>query len=111
MLFRSVGTFLLVSLVWVFFRAESVSEAVSYLWRTLTLADGAIPEVLTSKVEVALSILIMLFVEFLNRRRHHGLDFPGGALPLRWGFYYALLMIMFVAGSVDTGIEFIYFQF
>lgn len=108
---RVLGLFLLVSLTWVFFRAPSIGAALGYLSRLFTLADGSVPFALSSKPELVVPIAILVAVEFAQRRLEHGLAMPRGPRILRWGFYYTLIAIMFVTGSVDTGIEFIYFQF
>lgn len=59
---------------------------------------------------VSLGIVILLVVEWLQRRREHGLDLSGMKVAvLRYAVYLCVLFLMFAFGGHSE--NFIYFQF
>ncbi len=112
-LIRMVGTFALVCLAWVFFRASSVGQAVEILGRiaspSLLIPPGiGVPH---HWLWACLGALVTFLVEWLARERAHGLQLDGLLpRPARWTLYYALLAGL-ALGAPMTGGEFIYFQF
>lgn len=69
--FSILFTFSLTCLAWIFFRAESVTQAISY---TIKIFDSSIinyPYLLQTKL--ILFVFVMLFFEWLNRAKEHGL--------------------------------------
>jgi alginate O-acetyltransferase complex protein AlgI len=108
--FAQIGiTFFLTNIAWVFFRADTISHAVSYLGGIFTRSWLTIPEVFPKTVLVLIALLLM--VEWVQRERQHGLDLAGRKLPalVRYGLYYGLVaLIFYFNGSEQT---FIYFQF
>ena len=102
-------TFGLTTLAWIIFRADSVSQAGSYLAEICSSSLLAMPEILPRKVFLLLGVFFL--VEWFQREREHGLDFSVSKCPLfiRWGVYYGTgLLILLFAGEQQ---EFIYFQF
>lgn len=102
-------TFSAVSFAWIFFRAESFSEAAGYIGCLLTnMNNGAmIPGIVT----VFLKSSVMLFgIEYLNRKKEYGLDVSSLPGILRWAIYYAIILMLMKYG-VYGHIPFIYFQF
>lgn len=104
-----LGTFLLTLVAWVFFRAESVSDAISYLAgicsRTLYAPPADLPMRLLGLVGLS------LVVEWAGRMNAHalanlGLNWPR---PVRWGLYYVIILV--TIGMAGKPNEFIYFQF
>lgn len=104
-------TFTGVSLIWILFRAPTIGDAYMYLVRLFSFSSGAVPALLYDESQVVIPVLMLVAVEFANRRAHHGLGVLPFPVPVRWGFYYALIAVMFLGGSIDTGLEFIYFAF
>ena len=101
-------TFFITLIAWVFFRADSVAHAVSYLQKTFTLS-------LFNKIEVfpttiLLLTLFFIIIEWLGRSGEYAIeriDFI--KKPLRWSFYVILIILMFSFTGEQQ--EFIYFQF
>ncbi len=106
---RMLATFCLTLVAWIFFRADSMGHAVSFLGGILSPTLVSIP----SRAPKAMLLLIPLFllVEWLGREGEHALANMGLRWPraLRWAMYYGItLMTMGMAGRPH---EFIYFQF
>jgi len=104
-----IATFALVTTAWVFFRSESLGQAVSYLGHMFSPSLFSMPQVAPRLLAVV--IVAFLFVEWCQRDKEHALEFGRVRVPryLRWGAYYMLtLSILLCAGRGQT---FIYFQF
>ena len=101
-------TFLLTVIAWVFFRAESVSHAFSYLKGIFSKTLFTIPEILPTTV--FLLIIGFIIVEWLGRSGEYAIArIDALNKPIRWSFYMVLIVLMFsYTGSQQ---EFIYFQF
>lgn len=110
-LIQMLFTFLLVVLGWIFFRAENVSHAVTYISDIFTIDffhKWKLPEEASI---VVYSIFFMLVIEWLGRESNFALEKFGlrWYQPIRWGFYMVLfLSIIILAGKEQA---FIYFQF
>lgn len=108
--FFQIGiTFLLTVIAWVFFRAKSIGDAISYLAGMFSLSLFSIPEIFPKRVVLMIGLFVL--VEWLQRDKQHALQFEGVKVPrpIRWGMYYALgFIIIWFGGSQQ---EFIYFQF
>lgn len=114
-LLRMALTFALVTVAWVFFRAENIQHALLYLKQMATPSLFAFPSLhLFPPGSLMPALLLLAFfvaVEWWGRRRQFALE----SLPLymaigwRWSFYTLLICILFVfAGGRQ---DFIYFQF
>jgi len=103
-------TFAFATLAWIFFRADSISQAFSYIEHMFSKSLITYPKGVDETLILPL-LLILVLVEWLQRDKEHGLDFSSRKIPsfVRIIIYYALIiMIMqFVAGQQT----FIYFQF
>lgn len=102
-------TFGLVTLAWVFFRAENMGHALSYLQGIFSPSIFSLPE--ERPLILLLLLIFFLGVEWFGREGSFAIErFPvrWGGLQ-RWAFYYLLLLIMVLRGGVPQ--EFIYFQF
>lgn len=111
-LFQILLTFGLTTLAWVFFRAESLPHAFNYLHiifsRTLFLRPDFLPW------QLMILIGMLVFVEWIQRKKQHGLEFyPTGRnlKGLRWSAYMIILLMIYFLGDYTTEYEFIYFQF
>jgi len=105
--FQMALTFLIVCIAWVFFRADSVYEALGYL-------GGIVQNPFTEGLRISdfyLSISaigILLFVEWIFKGKHI-LDFE---LPLlRYVGYVGVVMLILFFGAFFNPQDFIYFQF
>ena len=111
-----LATFHLVCLAWVFFRAESVSDAlyvVTHLFRGLELRTSfGIGAGGVYELAIAAAAIALMEVVHLVQRRHGSIRdlLRGQPATLRWGAYYALATVILVFGKFGS-LQFIYFQF
>ena len=112
--FRILMTFLIVVIGWVIFRAESIGQAWEYLcgmWQWDTLRAGYqlfIQRNLISRTGV---VLMMVLIEWLNRKNEHGLDLQAVKSPLvRYGIYIFVILALMISVE-NSPSQFIYFQF
>lgn len=106
--FSILFTFSLTCLAWIFFRAESVTQAISY---TIKIFDSSIinyPYLLQTKL--ILFVFVMLFFEWLNRAKEHGLKIETWNSWVR-KLVYLLVIFMILRFANFGNHEFIYFQF
>ena len=109
-LFQIITTFSLVTMAWIFFRAESISHAFAYLSGIFAISFFSIPDIFP--IGVCLIILLVVITEWLQKSHQHGLHFLGNQkIPefLRWSFFYFLTYL--IMAFKDNPQEFIYFQF
>jgi alginate O-acetyltransferase complex protein AlgI len=105
--FRILRTFSLVCLGWVFFRAETIDQAVYYIsglftqWENPFSFDEAFP---------LLYILPLFVAEWSQRNESYPLAKPFKSTPLRWAVYLGVAVSIVVFSSKDQ-MTFIYFQF
>lgn len=109
---RMTGTFLLVLLAWVFFRAQTIGDAIAYLRGTFQPSLFALPW-MPPMALISLVLTAFLFgIEWLGRERPYALAGFGARWPplVRWGFYVFLLALigMFMVTEEQP---FLYFQF
>ncbi len=106
-------TFTMVTLAWVFFRAENINHALSYLNEIFSSSLISIPEFHNTKKALTVMILIFLFliVEWLGREQPYAIADLNLRLnkPIRYAVYYSIVFIIFWAGGQEQ--QFIYFQF
>jgi D-alanyl-lipoteichoic acid acyltransferase DltB (MBOAT superfamily) len=106
-------TFTLTVFAWIFFRAENIGHAVSYLSTIFSESTFSIPNFPGMKNAFITLTLIILFVivEWLGREEQYAIARIGVKLnpPLRWAVYYCLVIIIFYYSGGKQ--EFIYFQF
>ncbi|MBN2405877.1 MAG: MBOAT family protein [Coriobacteriia bacterium] len=113
---KMIVTFAFISLSWVFFRAESVSEAARTIGRIFTPALQAAQwrEALQSIADLdvlVVLLIIFIFFEWFHRRRESTLDLRISYLPVRWLIYTCVLWLTIVMFKVNESGMFIYFQF
>ena len=110
-IFQIGSTFILTVLAWVFFRAENISHALSYLVGIFNKSLFSLPEIFPTTI-ICLLVLFIL-IEWTQREKNHGLEIYGNGLlkysSARWGVYIGLIIIIFSFGGSQQ--EFIYFQF
>lgn len=112
-IFHMTLTFLMVMFAWIFFRAENISHALSYISGIFSSSLFSIPIFLGMKKALLTIIFILLFMaaEWLGRHRQFALADLQASLskPLRWGLYYGIVITIWQFGGSPK--EFIYFQF
>jgi len=111
---KMVVTFHLVTFAWIFFRANSVSDAfyiVSHLFVGLEPRLGfGVDLGLFEFLIAGLAILCMELVQLKQTQTSVGQFIARQPFWIRWATYYALLFVILLFGKFDTR-EFIYFQF
>ncbi|NND52322.1 MAG: MBOAT family protein [Flavobacteriaceae bacterium] len=102
-------TFGITVFAWIFFRAESISQAFSYIKGMLEKSLFSIPEVRPTFLILLIGIFIV--IEWMGRRNLYAIEklWLSYPKPLRLGIYYVIAIVIFLYGGKEQ--EFIYFQF
>ena len=108
-LFSILITFSLTVFTWIFFRAENLSHALSYISQIFSISLFSIPSIRP----VTLIILLMLFmiIEWFGREDQYAITNLGIKWKpfLRYTMYYILIISIFWFAGKEQ--QFIYFQF
>ncbi len=109
---QMLWTFSIVTIAWIFFRAETITDAFGYIGRMFTELEFD-AEIYRKHIFLLFGIGVLLLIEWAQRRKQHGLQFHSDTRvpqPVRAVAYVmtALAIILFTSGE-ETG--FIYFQF
>lgn len=113
-LFNIITTFSLVTIAWVFFRAESVSHALIFIRDMFSLDLLSLPVYSIRKLIYPIVVLLAFFVvvEWFGRKDKYAIEnlLKNKITPIRWAFY---TLIIFLIGMYMQTEEtpFIYFQF
>ncbi len=101
-------TFSLVTLSWVFFRADSISIAIDYYKRLFFKFTFGIEHLVIERYSVEILVVIGLFVliEWFNRKYEH--PFRG---KLKWAKIIGIIALLLSLGVYSDYQQFIYFQF
>lgn len=108
---KFLTTFLLVSILWVFFRAETLTDAVQYLGRMISMEGWNCPTFFKNAKYLLLfgitlsAIGVMMGIEFLNFKRN--------AIQVRFSAISAIVVVLLILfmGAFRNPMSFIYFQF
>lgn len=116
---RIAGTFILVNLAWILFRANSLSDA-AYIFKTIFTMDSVFPMALgvlglsrKMLVVVGIAVLILYIVDVMNTKRFvaHRVN---RTIWFRYFVYVVILLSIFIFGYYGAGFDpqdFVYFQF
>ena len=121
--FRTAGkillTFSIVCLCWVFFRAESIGDALLIVGKIFTdsfsaagwqeLSAFADKGKLVKRAIIVVSVLVLL--EWIQRRKMCPLDMGSTPKPIRWAAYTTLIWFTAYFMMPSAGQQFIYFDF
>jgi len=102
-------TFFLTMIAWIFFRSESITQALSICKEIFSTSLLTMPS--QRPLFMFLAIGLFILIEWIGRRNRYALEtlLVQKHRVFRWGFYYALMIsILLFAGKEQT---FIYFQF
>ncbi|APY00723.1 MBOAT family O-acyltransferase [Lacinutrix venerupis] len=107
-LYQMLITFLLVTLAWVFFRANTLKDAFNYLKRLFLNRDFSFQYLAIERYnfEAILLLLFFILVEWLSRNNIH--PFVG---KYRKVFMSLILILIIILGVFSEHSSFIYFQF
>ncbi len=106
-------TFALTVFAWIFFRAENLGHALSYISGIFSTSLFTVPSFYGASRSALVIVLIMMFllVEWLGRENQYAIEKLGvnWKRPVRYAMYYALIIAIFWFGGKEQ--QFIYFQF
>jgi|LSQX01.3.fsa_nt_gb D-alanyl-lipoteichoic acid acyltransferase DltB (MBOAT superfamily) len=112
-LIKILITFGLTVFAWIFFRAENIGHALSYISGMFSTSIFEIPEFSGRLRALETIILTVIFVLIEWKGREHQFAIQNLGLkwgrPLRYAIYYALIIALLWFGGKEQ--EFIYFQF
>ena len=102
-------TFCLTVFAWIFFRADNIGHAISYISEIFSTSTFSVPQVLPITTMVLLIIFIMM--EWMGREGQYAIAHLDLKMkrPYRYALYYALVIVIFWFGGKEQ--QFIYFQF
>jgi alginate O-acetyltransferase complex protein AlgI len=108
------GTFALTVFAWIFFRAENIGHALSYVSGIFSTSLFSLPELSLIKEARAAILMVFLFlvIEWLGREKEYaiqGLGLKWKRLA-RWSFYLCIVFLIFMYIKTEET-PFIYFQF
>ncbi|CAM3704942.1 MBOAT family protein [Mucilaginibacter galii] len=105
---QMIGTFLLITIGWIFFRANSIAQAITYITRIFSVSLFTQPELFSNMLFKF--IVLLIFIEWIQRRKLHGLAIDRLRFQVvRWAIY--ILLIYFICYFAGAKQGFIYFQF
>ena len=124
---KRLGVFILVTIAWVFFRAQNISQAFYILKNFFRDIPGQIKLVMTNEhfsrlqllymnqpgnefIIAVLFLVIMMSIHFLQKASSFDEWLTRKSGYARWSFYYALVLV-FVCFGIFNRSAFIYFQF
>ena len=110
---QMLGTFSLICVTWVFFRAENINHALIYIKDMLSFSLPKGSDFIGAGTHplMAMSLIgVMLVIEWFGRREQFAIQalFRNNK-TLRYAFYYATIIAIFWFGGQQQ--DFIYFQF
>ena len=107
-------TFSLVTFIFIFFKADSITHAINYVFAMFSNTIFATPQFLGrgKSIDTIVLIMITLVVEWIGKEGPYGLKNSIAKCPrfCRIVIYYSLLFLIIGYSSKDIN-EFIYFQF
>jgi D-alanyl-lipoteichoic acid acyltransferase DltB (MBOAT superfamily) len=107
--FQMAFMFILLALTAVFFRAESVGQAFTYLSNIFTLSIIKPPD-LGQLMFVLPFIFVFIIMEWLSRDKQHALEFNNLSIYLKWSVYLIIGFVVLLAYDNNPN-DFIYLQF
>lgn len=111
-------TFSLTVFAWIFFRAENMSHAMSYINNIISPSLFSIPYILEPETghkilpkTILLIIFLFILIEWLGREYQFAIARLGTKWkrPYRWTVYFIIISAIFIFTGKDQ--QFIYFQF
>ncbi len=111
--FQMGTTFLLVVITWIFFRANTLSDAIEFCYRIASYSLFTLPQMSFSILNISIIAILVFFIiiEWVGRNQQYAIANLGFNHPkvFRYFFYYFLIMLIIVFKGNDQ--QFIYFQF
>jgi len=118
-IFQIGTTFFLTIIAWIFFRAENITMAFNYLKRVFSRTLFSAPH-MDHSFEISqvipvytlfIMIFVLIFTEWIQRDKQHGLEFNGKIKPFfKYSVYLVVMFLILIFGNFSKT-EFIYFAF
>jgi D-alanyl-lipoteichoic acid acyltransferase DltB (MBOAT superfamily) len=110
-LFAMLITFILTVFAWIFFRAEDINHAFSYIGKIFSYDSLIMPkfEGMKSAVETIFLIIIFMIIEWFGREEKFAIENILKFKRSRYLFYFILIISIFYFSTNSQ--DFIYFQF
>jgi alginate O-acetyltransferase complex protein AlgI len=107
--FQMALTFTLAVFAWIFFRAEDITHAFSYISGIFSLSLFSIPTI--RPLFLVLLLIIFMGIEWMGREEQYAIAKLGTKWKslVRYALYYAIIIAIFWFAGQDQ--QFIYFQF
>ncbi|MXV39015.1 MBOAT family protein [Flavobacteriaceae bacterium Ap0902] len=115
-LYMMATTFALTVFAWIFFRAENITHAFSYIGGIFSKSIAQIPSINPENKLGALTTIILVFIflliEWQGRESQFAIEKFGQKWnrPMRYIFYYLIVLSIMYFGNFQEN-QFIYFQF
>jgi len=120
--FQTILTFVLITTAWVFFRANTISDALFMVSRMFSpslwvLSDGSLLKLGLSAAELAIAIIaaaVIFVLEWISLRKDLLVALRHQPLLYRWVAYYGLILVIVIFGAyggVYNALDFVYFKF
>lgn len=102
-------TFSLTVFAWIFFRSESLTQAIHYLDKMFSSSLFLLPSI--RPTILFFLIIIFMVIEWLGREEQFAIAKLGLKSPriIKWIFYYVIIFIIFCCAGAEN--DSIYFQF
>ena len=104
-------TFGLTVFAWIFFRAENIGLALSYIYEIFSSSLFTKPEIIPK--DTIILIGLFLVIEWFGREQQYAIAKLAIKWPktVRWAFYYIIVIAIVLFFPADKEQQFIYFQF
>jgi D-alanyl-lipoteichoic acid acyltransferase DltB (MBOAT superfamily) len=112
-LFAMLTTFILTVFAWIFFRAENLGHALSYILNIFSKKLFEIPSIKNgvNPIYTILLICIFLFIEWIGRKDQFAIEKIGLRWKKNYRFFMYYILLILVIWYMDKEQAFIYFQF
>lgn len=106
-----IATFGLTAFAWIFFRAENLGHAISYVSEIFSPSLFSEPALKPSLSGLFIWLIVFLLIEWQGREQQYAIARLGLKWPrlVRWAMYYAMVCVIFYYRGSEQ--QFIYFQF
>ncbi|HEY5124271.1 MAG TPA: MBOAT family O-acyltransferase [Ignavibacteria bacterium] len=107
---ETIITLLILILTWIFFRAESITHALSFLKMIFTEFSFSIPPIVANNKKLILLVVLFIFFEWIQRNDEYALQLNGIKYSFirKIAYYTVIVLTIIFSGNKET---FIYLQF
>ena len=93
-------TLIIILFTWILFRASSLHEAISYIRNifikgifSFSILDLRGRGISYTLMEACIAVIVVLIIEWIQRKKQHGLEIHNMPVGLRWSIYWLLAFI------------------